>query len=166
MQTLDDSFESPTPSSTDRRQFLQGTAAALSVAAPLSWLAGAEVASARTPPAPPREPFDYARLKGEARTLANAPYQPPTLKLPPTVEKLDWDHWQAIRFRDERSLWAGEGLRVQVRFFHLGFSIRKPVRLFSVDGGFAQELLYDPAMFDYGNSGLRGNDVPSNLGFA
>ena len=27
------------------------------------------------------------------------------------------------------------GLRFQVRFFHLGFSIRKPVRLFVVDGG-------------------------------
>jgi len=101
-----------------------------------------------------------------ARTLANAAYQPPTQKLPPAVEKLDWDHWQAIRFRDDRSLWAGDGLRFQARFFHLGFSIRKPVRLFSVDGGFAQEILYDPAMFDYGNSGLRGNEVPSNLGFA
>ena len=34
------------------------------------------------------------------------------------------------------------------------------------DGGQAQEILYDPAMFDYGNSGLKGSDVPSNLGFA
>jgi glucans biosynthesis protein len=101
-----------------------------------------------------------------AHSLATAPYQAPSLKLPPVVEKLDWDHWQAIRFRDEHSLWAGDGLRFQVRFFHLGFLIRKPVRMFSVDGGFAQEILYDPAMFDYGNSGLHGNDVPSNLGFA
>ncbi len=60
----------------------------------------------------------------------------------------------------------GDELRFQVRFFHLGFSIRKPVRLFSVDGGQAREILYDPAMFDYGNSGLRNSDVPSNLGFA
>jgi periplasmic glucans biosynthesis protein len=151
---------------TDRRQFLQGTAAALSVAAPLSLLAGSDVASARNPPPTPRQPFDYAHLKGMARTLAGAPYQAPTVKLPPPIEKLDWDHWQAIRFRDDRSLWAGEGLRFQVRFFHLGFMIRKPVRMFSVDGGFAQEILYDPAMFDYGNSGLHGNEVPSNLGFA
>ncbi len=101
-----------------------------------------------------------------ARTLAAAPYQAPSEKLPPALDRLDWDHWQAIRFRDERSLWAGEGLRFQARFFHLGFRIRKPVHLYTVEGGFAQEILYDPAMFDYGSSGLRGTDVPSNLGFA
>ena len=166
MASKEDSSESPTPDSSDRRQFLQGTAAALSVATPLSWLAGSEVAAARPPPPTPRTPFDYARLKGIAHALATAPYQAPTEKLPPPVERLDWDHWQAIRFRDDRSLWVGDGLRFQVRFFHLGFRIRKPVRLFSVDGGFAQEILYDPAMFDYGNSGLKGNEVPSNLGFA
>jgi len=166
MASKEDSSESPIPGSTDRRQFLQGTAAALSVATPLSWLAGSEVAAARTPPPTPRTPFDYARLKGIAHALAAAPYQAPTEKLPPAVERLDWDHWQAIRFRDDRSLWVGDGLRFQVRFFHLGFRIRKPVRLFSVDGGFAQEILYDPAMFDYGSSGLKGNEVPSNLGFA
>ena len=104
---------------TDRRQFLQGTAAALSVATPLSWLAESDVAAARTPPPTPRTPFDYARLKGIAHALADAPYQPPTEKLPPAVERLDWDHWQAIRFRDDRSLWVGDGLRFQVRFFHL-----------------------------------------------
>jgi glucans biosynthesis protein len=162
----EDPLESTTPLSTDRRQFLQSTAAALSVATPLSLLAGSDVASARSPPPPPRQPFDYARLKRIARDLAAAPYQAPSEKLPPTVERLDWDHWQAIRFRDERSLWAGEGLRFQVRFFHLGFMIRKPVRMYTVDGGFAQEILYDPAMFDYGSSGLRGNEMPSNLGFA
>ena len=167
MQTTEDNFDSPNPSpTTDRRQFLQSTAVALSMAGPLSLLAGSDVASARNTPPPPRQPFDYARLKGMARTLAGAPYQSPAVKLPPAIEKLDWDHWQAIRFRDERSLWAGEGLRFQVRFFHLGFMIRKPVRMFSVEGGFAQEILYDPAMFDYGNSGLHGSEIPTNLGFA
>src|SRR3569833_1372394 len=152
----DDSQSPPpaTPSSTDRRQFLQGTAAALSVATPLSWLAAANDAAAARPPAtPPRQPFDYARLKGMARTLAAAPYQAPSEKLPPAVERLDWDHWQAIRFRDDRSLWAGDGLRFQVRFFHLRFRIRKPVRMFVVDGGQSQEIIYDQAMFDYSGSG-------------
>jgi glucans biosynthesis protein len=166
MASKEDNSETPSPDSTERRHFIQSTAAALSVATPLSWLAMSEAAAARTPPPTPRTPFDYARLKGIAHALAAAPYQAPTEKLPPSVERLDWDHWQAIRFRDDRSLWVGDGLRFQVRFFHLGFRIRKPVRLFSVDGGQAQEILYDPAMFDYGNSGLKGSEVPSNLGFA
>jgi glucans biosynthesis protein len=166
MRNEENDSESPIPGTTDRRQFLQGTAAALSVATPLSWLATNDAVAARPVPTPARQPFDYARLKGMARTLASAPYQAPSEKLPPAVERLDWDHWQAIRFRDERSLWAGEGLRFQVRFFHLGFRIRKPVRMFVVDGGFSQEIIYDPAMFDYSGSGLRGNEIPPNIGFA
>jgi glucans biosynthesis protein len=165
MTSKENHSESPIEDS-ERRQFLQGTAAALAVAAPLTWLAGSEDAAARPPPPTPREPFDYARLKGIAHSLASAPYQAPPEKLPPPVARLDWDHWQAIRFRDDRSLWAADGLRFQVRFFHLGFRNVKPVRMFSVDGGFAQEILYDPALFDYGNSGLKGSEVPTNLGFA
>ena len=158
--------DSKDPGSTDRRQFLQGTAAALSVATPLSLLGGIDPAMGRAGSPPARQPFDYARLKGMARTLAAAPYQAPSERLPTAIERLDWDHWQAIRFRDEHSLWAGEGLRFQVRFFHLGFRISKPVRMFAVDGGFAEEILYDPAMFDYSGSGLRPNEIPSKLGFA
>jgi periplasmic glucans biosynthesis protein len=164
MANKEDASRAPIP--TDRRQFLQGATAALSVATALSWLAGSESAAARGPAQPAREPFEYARLKGMARTLAGTPYQAPSERLPAPIERLDWDHWQAIRFRDERSLWAGEGLRFQVRFFHLGFRIRKPVRMFAVDGGFAQEILYDPGMFDYSGSGLHGSEIPSRLGFA
>jgi glucans biosynthesis protein len=158
--------DSSTSVLTDRREFLQGAAAALSIATPLSLVAGSDLAIAKPPAPAARQPFDYARLKGMARTLAGAPYQAPSEKLPPAVERLDWDHWQAIRFRDDRSLWAGEGLRFQARFFHLGFRIRKPVHLYTVEGGFAQEILYDPAMFDYSGSGLKGSEIPSTIGFA
>jgi glucans biosynthesis protein len=112
------------------------------------------------------QPFDYARLKGTARTLASAPYQAPHEQLPPAIAALDWDHWQAIRFRDEHSLFAGEGLRFQVRFFHLGFRATRPVRMYLVDGGRAQEIAYDSAMFDYSGAGVKGASLPANLGFA
>lgn len=169
MPIQEDDYENPPSPPTDRRQFLQGTAAALSVATPLSWLGGSEGADARAAsPAAARQPFDYARLKGMARSLAGTAYQPPSERLPEPIERLDWDHWQAIRFRDERSLWAGDGLRFQVRFFHLGFKIRKPVRMYAVDNGSAQEIIYDPGLFDYSGSGLRGGEIPSTnkLGFA
>jgi glucans biosynthesis protein len=111
-------------------------------------------------------PFDYAQLKGQAHALAAAPYKSPSLALPPQLATLDWDRWQAIRFRDDHSLWAGDGAWFQARFFHLGFTVVKPVRMYSVENGQAQELAYDSAMFDYSRSGVDGHKLPANLGFA
>lgn len=112
------------------------------------------------------EPFDYARLKGMARTLATAPYKPAPNKMPPAIAKLDWDQWQSIGFRKERALWADADLPFRVRFFHLGFHAIKPVRMYEVQNGMSREIAYDPAMFDYGKSGLHPGDAPADLGFA
>src|SRR5579862_5032043 len=71
------------------------------------------------------EPFDYAKLKGLARSLADAPYKPPSGKIPPAIAKLDWDQWQSISFRQEHALWANDDLPFRVRFFHLGFRATK-----------------------------------------
>jgi glucans biosynthesis protein len=112
------------------------------------------------------QPFDYARLKGQARALAGQAYQPPRSKLPPQVAELDWDRWQSIVFRKAQSLWADDDRLFQARFFHLGFTMTKPVRMYSVQDGMSQQIAYDPAMFDYGHSGLKSGDAPPDLGFA
>ncbi|RZL99242.1 MAG: glucan biosynthesis protein D [Variovorax sp.] len=110
--------------------------------------------------------FDYAWLKGAARNLSQRAYEPHGRALPPDVAALDWDQYQAIRFKPGQGLWADEALRFQVRLFHLGLFFKRPVRMFDVVGGQAQELAYDPAMFDYGRSGLDGAKQPGDLGFA
>jgi periplasmic glucans biosynthesis protein len=151
-----------------RRRFLSSGAAVLT-AASADWLLAR--AAPAGPPAviDPREqspmPFDYARLKGTARTRAAQPYTTLAHRLPPAVAALDWDHWEAIRFRDERSLWASEGLRFQVRFAHLGYRLDKPVRMYEVVNGTAREITFEPALFDYSRAGIRPADVPANLGF-
>jgi glucans biosynthesis protein len=150
-----------------RRQFLRTSAAALSASVPWTRTLGADATQAgglkRRGSA---QPFDYARLKGMARTLAGAAYKAPPEQLPASIAQLDWDHWQSIRFREERSLWAGEGLRFQVRFFHLGFRIRKPVHMYLVQDGRAQEIAFDASMFDYTRAGVRTTDLPATMGFA
>ncbi|MBS0418063.1 MAG: glucan biosynthesis protein D [Proteobacteria bacterium] len=149
-----------------RRRFLRGSAAALSAA--LCWPCASAEAAVRTRGVNltgPRQVFDYARLKGLARNLASSTYQPPPDQLPPSIQQLDWDHWQSIRYREERSLWVGEGLRFQVRFAHLGFRLNKPVRMFAVENGASQEIAYEPALFDYGHSGLKAQQIPHQLGF-
>ncbi|RZM01578.1 MAG: glucan biosynthesis protein D [Variovorax sp.] len=110
--------------------------------------------------------FDYAWLKGAARNLSERAYEPHGRPLPADVAALDWDGYQALRFRPEHGLWADAGLRFQIRLFHLGLFFKRPVRMFDVVGDEARQLAYDPAMFDYGRSGLDGARQPDDLGFA
>src|ERR1700733_4075780 len=114
----------------------------------------------------PEQPFSYPMLKDAARTLASASYQPQPGKLPSSLANLTWDQWEAIRFRDEHALWAGEGLRFQVKFLHLGLEVKTPVRMFTIDAGLAQEITYDPALFDFSKSGVDSGKLPTGLGFA
>ena len=147
-----------------RRTLLRhaGTTAALG-ATSLVWPA-ARAAGLLTLGQPQR--FDLAWLKGQARTLAAAPYKLPPNKLPAPIAALDWDQYQSIHFRPEHALWADAKLRFQVELFHLGLFFKRPVQMFEVAGGQARQLAYDPSMFDYGKSGLVGARQPADLGFA
>jgi glucans biosynthesis protein len=149
-----------------RRDFLRAFAA-LSVAGlrlPGLFAAG-PVATTLSPLGKPQA-FDYAWLKVQARALANGVYQPPASHIPDAVKALDWDQYQAIDYRADRALWAQDRRRFRVRFFHLGLYYQSPVRMYEVVDGQAQELAYDPAMFDYGKSGLKDSRLPKDLGFA
>ena len=149
-----------------RRQFLTNAAAAfaaLGLPAPALLAAPAITRLRRLGRA---EPFDYARLKGMARTLAAAPYKTHKRVLPAPVEALDWDQYQSIRYRQDHALWTDVPGKYQAKFFHLGLYFHTPVRMFDVVGGMAQELAYDPAAFDHGRSGLDHARLPKDLGFA
>lgn len=151
-----------------RRDFLGTTAAALAAfGLPVGWL--------RTATAKPQtgariigqaQAFDYAWLKGQARALAQAPYARHTATLPAAVRALDWDRYQAIRYRQRHALWADAAGKFQAKFFHLGLYFHTPVRMFEVIDGQAHALAYTPDAFDYGDSGLDGSRLPPDLGFA
>ena len=112
------------------------------------------------------QPFSYAALKGRARALGAAPYKPDKTALPAAISALDYDQYQSIRYKPDHALWADDKLRFRIKLFHLGMFFKRPVQMFEVADGAAQELAYDPAMFDYGKSGLRGAQQPKDLGFA
>ncbi|MGH8142815.1 MAG: glucan biosynthesis protein [Steroidobacteraceae bacterium] len=150
-----------------RRRFLQSGAALVAAAA--HWPPALALPSKAAPPLKrlgTTQPFDFARLKGQARTLSATAYREPSAVLPPQIANLSWDQWQAIRFREDHSLWASEDVRFQARFFHLGFTARKPVRMYTVENGMAQQLAFDPALFDYSRSGVNPRKLPPQLGFA
>ncbi len=157
-----------------RRRFLHAGTGWLAAAALPAWLpqaraqpqaAGASKTEVALRHVGPAQPFDYAVLKGQARALAGAPFKGTKQALPNAVAAMDWDQWQSIHFRDDHSLWAGSGVRFQARFAHLGYRLDEPVRIYQVQDGRAQELAYDPALFDYGKSGLNARQLPADLGF-
>ena len=149
-----------------QRDFLQAIAALAVAGLPRSGLSAAGPAFTTLTPLGKPQAFDYAWLKGQARALANRVYQPPVSHLPDVVKALDYDQYQTIRYRADDALWAQDRRRFQMKFFHLGLYYKSPVRMYEVVDDQAHELAYDPAIFDYGESGLTGSHLPKDLGFA
>ncbi|MEO8599152.1 MAG: glucan biosynthesis protein, partial [bacterium] len=149
-----------------RRDFLKASAALAAAGFPAQSLFAAAAAPSPLKFLSKPRAFDTAWLKGYARQLAAQPYRAPESHIPDEVKKLDWDQYQAINYRDDHALWAQDQLRFQAKFFHLGLFFKSPVQIFELKNGQAQELAYDPAMFEYGKSGLHGGKMPKDLGFA
>ncbi|MBL6752516.1 MAG: glucan biosynthesis protein D [Nevskia sp.] len=149
-----------------RREVLKSAAALAAAGFPLPALLWSTPAAAGVKLLGKPQPFDYAWLKGLAHARAAAPYQPPVSVIPKALADLDWDHWQAIQFRDEHSLWADADSRIQLRFFHLGWHMHTPVQLYQVADGQAQQIAYDPELFDHRRSGVDAQRLPKDLGFA
>ncbi|MEX0604054.1 MAG: glucan biosynthesis protein [Marinobacter sp.] len=109
--------------------------------------------------------FDFAWLKGHARTLASEAYKSRKGDTPESLKKLSWDDYQAIQFRPEKSLWQEEGSEFHAQFFHLGLYFQTPVKIYEVIDGEAQQLGYDPDYFRYSGD-LPLDDLPDDLGYA
>src|SRR5690606_13240137 len=155
----------------NRRELLQAGAALAAAGWPAWQLLAAGSQGGELKHLARPEKFDYAWLKGHARHLAAQAYAAPVQKLPAAVEALDWDEYQAIRYREEHALWApATGAKASARgaskfrakFFHLGLYFHEPVKIYEVENGLAQEIAYDPGMFDYGKSGLDGKSLPED----
>ena len=114
----------------------------------------------------PPQPFDFAWIKGHARWLAANAYVPPRETVPQALAQLGYDQYQSLRFRTDHALWAEAGLTFRLQFFHVGRGFTTPVRLFEVADGLAREILYDPAMFDFSQSGIDPAAMQGKAGFA
>lgn len=143
-----------------RREFLQSAVLLSTISA-----SGLVSASEQAPRGRAR-PFDYAVLKGQARALANKPYEPPTKLAPKALLELGYDEYQSIRFRREDALWADVEGNFRLEFFHMGRGFKEPVRMHEIVDGQARELSYRPELFDLSRSGVNARSLPKDLGFA
>jgi glucans biosynthesis protein len=148
----------------DRREFLESSI--MLAAGALSYRSPSPVSASTQRPIGQPQPFDYAWLKGHARSLAQVAYLPPPSTLPPSLSKLDYDQYQALRFRRDQAQWGGDGLDFRIQYFHRGPGFKEPVRIYEVVSGHAREIAYHPAMFDFRKSGVDVGSLPTVLGFA
>jgi glucans biosynthesis protein len=139
----------------DRRQFIAGSAAMLSVLG--SGAAGAADDSGG-------QPFDAQSVRRLAQQVASQAYQKPDQGLPNELAHIDYDAYRAIRYRPDKALWHGEGLPFEVQFFHRGWIFKDRIRVFVVDGGRAREVVYSRDLFSFDNTKPPPPDV--NIGFA
>ncbi len=129
-----------------------------------AWSSAAD--ATKTPGAVTPVAFSFDTLKVQARVMARTPYQEPSKTLPAPIADLNWDQMMAIQYKHDHALWADAPSAFRIRFFHLGLFNRVPVKMFEVADGRAREIAYDPAMFTYGKSGVDGEALPKDLGFA
>ncbi len=147
----------------DRRTLLKLAAGLAASSLPAAGLLGHGLAWGRTQGG--AQAFDYAWLKGHARSLAQQPHQSRQGQLPASLRQLSWDDYQAIRFRPEASLWRKPDSAFRVQLFHLGLYFQTPVAIHEVVDGQARPLAYDPDAFRYSGEQPLG-ELPDDLGYA
>ena len=148
--------------SVDRRTLLKGAAAS---AAAMNPLAEALAAQSDGLQFDPPVAFTYDLLRSQARERAHGPYVAPPRPAPDILQKINYEEWGKIRYRDDFALFADGPGRYPVTFFHLGLFFQKAVRMHVVEGDKARQIIYDQSYFDMpANSPAR--DLPKGAGFA
>ena len=133
------------PESLDRRTVLKGAAASTAAMLPLAEALGAQSAGLQFDPP---VPFTYELFKAEARGRAHAPYVPPARPAQEVLQKINYEEWGKIRYREDYALFANGPGRFPVTFFHLGLFFQKSVSMHVVEGDVSRQVVYDPSYFD------------------
>ena len=146
----------------DRRTLLKGVAASAAAIGPIAEALGAEPEGLQFEPP---VPFSYELFKQQARERAHQPYEPPPRPAPEVLQKINYQEWGKIKYRDAFALFANGPGPFPVTFFHLGLFFQKAVGMHVVEGGQSREIIYEQAYFDMpANSPAR--DLPAGAGFA
>ena len=154
--------------SLSRRTLLRGTAAAL-VAGATSSTPTAEAAgeAANWPDLAlgPITPFSTANLIARAKAQASVPFAPTPPVAPGIIDRIDYDAYQQISWKPDKSLMLGAGDTLPIQLFHLGNQVRESVKIHILRDGIAREVLYSPALFET-PLGHPSRDLPPTAGFA
>jgi periplasmic glucans biosynthesis protein len=146
----------------DRRTLLKGAAA---TAAGLAAVADFEAEAAEALRFEEPIAFSYEGLKERAREMSRAPYVGPAHPAPEIVQKINYEEWGKIKFRDDYALFADGPGRFPLTFFHLGLFFQKAVDFHVVENGQSRKVIYDQAYFDMPADSVA-RQLPKGAGFA
>jgi glucans biosynthesis protein len=130
----------------DRRGFL--TAAGLSALA--SFAGRYAQATPGVTNEDPATPFSWDLLNGQAKALAEKPFDAQRYKGPPSVANLDYDAYRQIRFNPGKAIWAEEPFNFRLQLFHGGYIYKDPVDLYITENGQARRIRYHRDYYTFG----------------
>jgi glucans biosynthesis protein len=148
----------------DRRRF---------VTAALAGLLGSRLplaSPARAQDAPAN--FSFETVVARARELAAQPYRRQLLEMAEPFADLTYDQFRAIRFRDERRLFADSGSAFQMDLMPPGFQFQDRIEVNVVSSGAVQPVAFstdffafDPDYFPYPD-GRAPSGLAGGMGFS
>jgi glucans biosynthesis protein len=105
-------------------------------------------------------PFNSNTVTDAARLLSKQPFSPLAADLPDVFRDLGSEQYAVIRQRrPEIAIWAPDNTGFAIEPLHRGFIFSSPMEINLVVEGQARRVIYDPALFDFGNLA-----IPKNLG--
>ncbi len=109
-------------------------------------------------------PFSKEALINAARELARQPYVAADM-VPKTWRDLTYDQYKSIVFKPDQELWKKTDTPYRVDFLQPGLYYKRPVQIYSVEGGLAKHLKFDFDLFD---KTAKTPDLPisDSLGFS
>ena len=116
-------------------------------------------------PALMAQDFSFETVRTMARDRAAVPYVAPADDLADFWKNLTYDQHRDIRFKMEDGLWAADKKPFSIDFFHPGWTAKKSVKLYEVNGAGAKPLFFDRSLFDYGKQPVP-NGIPTPPGYA
>ncbi|MBO9664445.1 glucan biosynthesis protein G [Dokdonella sp.] len=111
--------------------------------------------------------FGLKDVDALAKQRAAAAFTNPDANLPPELQRLDHDRYQAIAFKPDTALWHGAKppLPFTLAFFPQGWAFDRPVGLHEITPRGVHDLAFDPAQFDFGAAKVDPSAI-QGLGYA
>lgn len=109
--------------------------------------------------------FDPAQVIERARNLAKQPFENPHRELPEALANLSSDNYAKIRFKSEKAFFSQANSGFALDLYHPGNMYDVPVAINLIREGQVQAVPYSAGLFDFGETGLSGNDF-STQGYA
>ncbi|MFA5956326.1 glucan biosynthesis protein [Hyphomicrobium sp.] len=109
--------------------------------------------------------FSFDAIKHEAELLSKKPYVPLARTESELVNKIDYDAYQGIRYRKERTIYAGADVGYPIQLFHLGRYAPDTVDIAIVSKGYSRNIIYRQDLFDIPADNPAAA-LPEGIGFA